>query len=1321
MASDTTKHGNEGAPMKFSLPGTLFLLFCLASAGPPAFAAQLAGDVDFSGQVNAVDVQLVINGVLGIPIDADNDGVPDNAETRLGTEPNNSDSDDDGVPDGQEVVDGTDPLVPDSGPKPVSVPNVVGMAQATAESTLLGVGLAAGTVAEQSSATVTAGKVISQNPSAGASALAGSTVSLVVSKGPQPVSTPDVVGLKQSVAQTTLTGVGLVVGTITEQFSAAVAVGKVISQSPLAGVSVAPGTAVNLSVSKGPTTLGVYYVRKSTPATPANQDGLSWSTAYADIQPAIEKAYAAGGGEVWVAAGTYNEARESYPHGHDGDWEWNTASVVMRPGVHVYGGFDGTETDRDQRDWDQSETVIDGSTALLGTGPARHVVLGSDLATLDGFRVSGGQARGGDQRSNGGGVYNGGAAPVVANCIFTNNSAAGDGGAVYTYLASAAPTFSACVFRNNSATGSGGAMGTYTSSPSVVNCLFQANSAATGGAFFATGAGDPSLLNCTLYGNSATASGAATRSAGGAELLVQNCIVWDGAGCVSTEIGSYTLVTYSDVQGGNAGTGNLSGDPLFASTTLSDFRLQTGSPCINAGTSANAPETDLRYAARPQGSGVDMGAYEYIEAGGSGPVEAASGIGTDGGTVVVDRPESPIVHASIEIDPGEVSSNVRFYLAVPATRPAAPASFGYSGSGVEVGTDSAVNENAVVGLVDVPYNASLSGDPSRILVGILDDQGQKIVGVATVVGWDTTNHVLHVLAYVPGTFVPLYELAGKSGAKAAGDIGTDFDVFLDFLPTDNTSCPACAQTPAYPSGIGYGASAFSQWYFGELRSLDGSLTQNHTYAAIYDLAQPAVNRNACGLIAACNTQTEVLRVVQELVDRGGGYALTATDADIKWQLRSALLATRAPVLLGMDTNGVTSTGHAVLVCGWNEAGQYFVVEDPNFPGEAGHRLQWNGTGFNAYVSGASYTNFFIVTPVASSFGDALHSAVAASKPAAGATLDSNFNKTVGIDVSLSTDGASTRWPAAQSTLEYRVNWGDGTTYETPADPSSMSHTYDTAGAYTIDVIVKDQDLMADRVQLQIVTGIGAGQSETLTLPGNVPLDMVWCPPGTYMMGRYAGEQDSFSDESAQHQVTLTKGLWLGKYEITQAQWKAVMGSNPSTFQGDAYGNTDNRPVETVSWNDVQTFITSLKALLPGKDFRLPTEAEWEYACRAGNRVPPVRYYWGNDSSYAQIVDYAWYTSNSSAQTHDVGGKTANAWGLFDMSGNVWEWCEDDYHATYTASAPGDGSAWVGSPRGTYRQRRGGGWNNYGLACRSAYRGSDTPAWTANTLGFRLAR
>ncbi len=247
----------------------------------------------------------------------------------------------------------------------------------------------------------------------------------------------------------------------------------------------------------------------------------------------------------------------------------------------------------------------------------------------------------------------------------------------------------------------------------------------------------------------------------------------------------------------------------------------------------------------------------------------------------------------------------------------------------------------------------------------------------------------------------------------------------------------------------------------------------------------------------------------------------------------------------------------------------------------------------------------------------------------------------------------------------------------------------------------------------------AGETQTIMLPGDVPLAMVWMPKGSFLMGSPDTEVGHHPNEGPQHTVTFSAGFWMGKYELTKRQWQAVMGTTPWFGQDHVLVDPES-PAVYVSWDDAKDFLNTLNALT-GKSFRLPTEAEWEYACRAGMAD---RFYWGDDPGDVSISDYAWWDgdTNPGGQTyaHVAGGKTANAWGLNDMSGNVSEWCEDDWHEDYNG-APTGGEAWVDSPRSSYRRIRGGSWFNYANFCRSASRSSTDAAHADNNFGFRLAR
>ena len=232
----------------------------------------------------------------------------------------------------------------------------------------------------------------------------------------------------------------------------------------------------------------------------------------------------------------------------------------------------------------------------------------------------------------------------------------------------------------------------------------------------------------------------------------------------------------------------------------------------------------------------------------------------------------------------------------------------------------------------------------------------------------------------------------------------------------------------------------------------------------------------------------------------------------------------------------------------------------------------------------------------------------------------------------------------------------------------------------------------------------------------VVLEMVKIKAGTFTMGSPEGEKGRDNDEK-QHQVTLTKDYWLGKFEVTQAQWQAVMGNNPSNFKG------DNRPVEKVSWNDAKEFCSKLNEKYAGKlpagyKFDLPTEAQWEYACRAGTTTALNNGTNLTDEKYncENLAEVAWYDyQNKENQTHPVGQKRPNNWGLYDMHGNVWEWCRD-----WFASYSGDATDPVGPSSGSSRVIRGGSWGSGAECCRSANRYNRSPGDRYYDLGFRLA-
>ena len=371
----------------------------------------------------------------------------------------------------------------------------------------------------------------------------------------------------------------------------------------------------------------VWYVDKN---NQGGKTGASWSEAFTTIQEAVDAASNAGGGDVWVRTAIYEENRSPDPAG----------ALIMKENVHLYGGFAGHEVNRNQRDWKSNETRIDGSHAREGAA-AYHVVIGSNNATLDGFVVTGGDAydAGPDTDSPercGGGMYNSGSSPSVVNCTFTNNQAYTDGAGMYNCNASC-PSIRNCVFESNAGVERGGGIGNRASSPIISACMFLDNHAYSGGAgihndtgaspqiincVFARNIGygggsgilnefdsNPLVVNCVFAGNASENSGGAIASLVSSPTVI-NCILWGNAPDEIQSSDGNPVVTYSDVQGGYPGDGNMDEDPQFLSGR---FSLSPESLCIDAGTADRAPNNDIRGVARPQGNGWDMGAYESTD------------------------------------------------------------------------------------------------------------------------------------------------------------------------------------------------------------------------------------------------------------------------------------------------------------------------------------------------------------------------------------------------------------------------------------------------------------------------------------------------------------------------------------------------------------------------------------------------------------------------------------------------------------------------------------------------------------------------------------
>jgi formylglycine-generating enzyme required for sulfatase activity len=228
---------------------------------------------------------------------------------------------------------------------------------------------------------------------------------------------------------------------------------------------------------------------------------------------------------------------------------------------------------------------------------------------------------------------------------------------------------------------------------------------------------------------------------------------------------------------------------------------------------------------------------------------------------------------------------------------------------------------------------------------------------------------------------------------------------------------------------------------------------------------------------------------------------------------------------------------------------------------------------------------------------------------------------------------------------------------------------------------------------------GAPKAGDIWRSPSTGMEFLYAPAGEFDMG--SESREAYLDEKPVHRVRITRGFWLGKYPVTQAQWEAVMGSNPSHFKG------PDRPVERVSWDEAQEFLKKLSAKGEGR-YRLPTEAEWEYAARAGST---------GDRYSEALEEIGWYHGNSGGETHPVGRKKPNAWGLYDMLGNVCEWCQD-WYGEYLKGPVTDPK---GPKSGASRVLRGGSWVNSPWCLRASLRDRNDPGSRSVYLGFRCVR
>jgi formylglycine-generating enzyme required for sulfatase activity len=309
---------------------------------------------------------------------------------------------------------------------------------------------------------------------------------------------------------------------------------------------------------------------------------------------------------------------------------------------------------------------------------------------------------------------------------------------------------------------------------------------------------------------------------------------------------------------------------------------------------------------------------------------------------------------------------------------------------------------------------------------------------------------------------------------------------------------------------------------------------------------------------------------------------------------------------------------------------------------------------------------------------------------------------------------STATTQVDETATCTINGGNGVYSAASSDNSVAVVSVDGATLYVTGVSEGNATInVSDSIGDLATVSVTVGGSTFPTYTNSLGMTFILLPAGAFTMGSPSDELGRDSNEGPQHQVTLTQPFYIQQTEVTQAQWETVMGSNPSRFEG-----CPTCPVEKVCWNDAQDFIVQMNLRGEGT-YSLPTEAQWEYAARAGSTTA---YYNGGIIETGIGYDpnlnaIGWYAYNSDSETHPVAQKAPNDWGLYDMSGNVWEWCQDRY-GEYSSSAVTDPT---GPSSGSSRVMRGGSWFNYATDCRSAFRNAFFPSYPDSREGFRLTR
>ena len=1242
----------------------------------------------------------------------------------------------------------------------------------------------------------------------------------------------------------------------------------------------------------------VWFVNK---AATGVENGQSWATAYRKIQDAVNAASSDGGGEIWIASGTYNEARASYPHGNDDDPAWNTGSLILVEGIKLYGGFSGTEGALLERDVSTNVTIIDGSISRNGS-PAYHVIVAADGTTLDGFTIEGGNANGpaDDLRRRAGGILCMATDMTFRNCTFRANRARTNGGAFYSNGSKldfeycrfsdnhgssggailnngAVANLTSCVFDSNRAANGPAIYNGWSSTTTAQNCVFYKNSCSDSAGAIANRDNDVNLTNCTFYGNSGVGGYVGGVISDGPMLTMSNSIIWGNASTkTSNEWVSRGVqnITYTCIQGGWTGIGNISEDPLMMDPENWKFNLQPNSPAIDTAL-APAPPIDLIGTPRPQGLHADMGALEFddqppsIDLSGpstnltrGGPVSytvtysdfaqitltaedltlnrtgsangnvgisgasnsrlitisGITGTGTIGISILEGTASDWVGNLAPSVGPSSAFTvdNTRPQVISITTLNSSPTNedtltfdieFSEEVSGLDV-ADLQVNHNgtAHTGLQCTPS----AGLASSFLATVTGVTGNGNLSLEVLASGTVQDAVGNQLASGGNSGLVLVDnlppgVSNVTSSVANGNFitGQEVPITINFSEPVSVAggMPSLALnsggTAAYVSGSGASTLTFHYGITAGEYSPDLDYSSSSSLdlggAHIRDLAgnDASVELPSPGGVASLGYNKDIRINVPPVTpfdfaglytyNPGNGHVYCLTPSSMLWPAAQewaqnhsiggiAIPGNLVTIRSQVENQWIVDTLGTHMYIGFNDIEEEGVWEWVS--GEPVVYTNWKATEPNNYGDAEDWGEIDSGTPKWNDINAARVGIVEFVHPYDDGFVDSDSDGVPdewedndvdgipdGFPIEDSGEGEGESCPenvhSADQDADEMINLTEllrviqfynsgGFSCSTPADQTEDGYLPGGTGTHSCCFHHSDYDPHNWRVDLTELLRLiqffnsggytycpaettedgfcpnvvpAPGDTETFLLPGDIPLEMVWIPEGSFLMGRDQSEQDSYSFEDPQHSVTVP-GFWMARYELTKGQWMSLMGSTPWSGQDNVLDDPSS-PAVYVSWNDAQTFIAALN-VHTGQNFRLPSEAEWEYACRAGTST---RFYWGDDPSYAASDAYCWWTFNAwdlnELYAHVVGQKLPNSFGLYDMSGNVWEWVQDWWHVDYTG-APTNGSAWE-SPAGSSRAARGGSWADLGHNCRSRNRGQSNPSRTIFSIGFRLAK